>query len=362
MVRKGERGQVLILTLLLLLVGGLILTPLLGFMSTGLLAGQVYERKTLELYSADSGVEYAIWGIERGNLTFDEYNYSYPSTIIVNDREVNVDIYREDIDSTCNEHFIYQILSTADSTSIEAYLDSIPGGELDIFSGILSSKSNIEFKGPCSTVNGPIYVVGTIPGCYNQVQGNVTPVTLAAFPTLVQDLAFAQALKAMATAGQTYIGDMDVSSNITLTSTYITGDLNIDSSFTLAGVVYVGGGVHVTKDITINGSGPSIGLIAEGNIYFQKVSTSGNADDFILMSLSSAGIEFRKEATISALVYAPNGPIWFNKTSDIDGGIVGASIRVENEASLNYVQKASGFDLPGGYSGYFVLRSYSING
>ena len=47
----------LTLVLILLVVGGLILAPLLGFMSTGLTAGQVYEKKTAELYGADAGVE-----------------------------------------------------------------------------------------------------------------------------------------------------------------------------------------------------------------------------------------------------------------------------------------------------------------
>ena len=39
---KDEKGAALALALVLLVVGGLVLTPLLGLMSTGLLAGQVY--------------------------------------------------------------------------------------------------------------------------------------------------------------------------------------------------------------------------------------------------------------------------------------------------------------------------------
>jgi hypothetical protein len=111
---RDEKGYVLITVLILLVVGGLILAPLLGLMSTGLLAGQVYEKKTDELYAADAGVEDAIWRIQTNNLTFDANNCSEPWQITVNDRSVEVVVYREDLDPTpCGENFTYQILSTA---------------------------------------------------------------------------------------------------------------------------------------------------------------------------------------------------------------------------------------------------------
>ncbi len=61
---RDEKGRTMLLVLVLLVVGGLILTPLLGLMTTGLASGQVYETKTHELYAADAGVEDAIWEIQ----------------------------------------------------------------------------------------------------------------------------------------------------------------------------------------------------------------------------------------------------------------------------------------------------------
>ena len=58
---KDENGQALLLVLVLLLVGGLIITPLMGLMSAGLKAGQTNEKQMAELYAADSGVEDALW-------------------------------------------------------------------------------------------------------------------------------------------------------------------------------------------------------------------------------------------------------------------------------------------------------------
>ena len=53
---RSERGVVLIIVLILLAVGGLTIAPMLSHMSTGLKAGQTYERKTNEYYAADAGV------------------------------------------------------------------------------------------------------------------------------------------------------------------------------------------------------------------------------------------------------------------------------------------------------------------
>ena len=83
---RDEKGKVLILVLLVLVVGGLVLTPLLGLASTGVVAGEVYERKTAELYAADAGVEDAMWkimnpdvsGLGHGECGETTWSYTYP--------------------------------------------------------------------------------------------------------------------------------------------------------------------------------------------------------------------------------------------------------------------------------------------
>jgi len=64
--KRGEKGQALIIVIILLLLGGLIIAPLLGFMSGGLVAGQVYEVNMEGLYAAESGIEDACWKLMRG--------------------------------------------------------------------------------------------------------------------------------------------------------------------------------------------------------------------------------------------------------------------------------------------------------
>jgi hypothetical protein len=78
---RDQKGQVLILTMILLVVGGLILTPLLGLMSTGLISGRIYENSMYILYAADAGIEDGLWRIKYAELAdlfanYDEYDYS----------------------------------------------------------------------------------------------------------------------------------------------------------------------------------------------------------------------------------------------------------------------------------------------
>jgi hypothetical protein len=51
-----------------MLVGVLTVMPLLGYMSSGLKAGMVYEKKMNEFYAADSGVEDALWQVSNDKL------------------------------------------------------------------------------------------------------------------------------------------------------------------------------------------------------------------------------------------------------------------------------------------------------
>jgi hypothetical protein len=358
---KGERGYILIVGLLVLLVVGLISGPLLSFMVNGLVAGHTFEVGADELYGADAGVQDAVWKIQQG-VGLCPGNPSTHYTISdVNGNDVGVTLtYVND-----DHGILYRVNSITASdnshTEIESYIRQVPPSELAIFSGILSSKGDITWISHGSTVTGDIYYCGTLDPDFIHISGDEIKVGLDAFPTQGQDLAFALALKAEAMAGGTHNGDMNIDTNVTLNSMYISGNLNINSDFTLAGIVYVKGSISASKDIIITGAASSIALVAEGSMTFEKCGTAGNTDSFILMSLSSNGIDFKKEATLGAMIYAPNGPIYFNKEAAVTGSIIGADITVKKDASLTYVGKGGGFDLPGGFPGRAVIETYAVS-
>jgi hypothetical protein len=61
---SGQSGQALILVMIFLLLGSLTLVPTLTHISTALKTGETYEQNTNELYTADSGIEDALWRIK----------------------------------------------------------------------------------------------------------------------------------------------------------------------------------------------------------------------------------------------------------------------------------------------------------
>ena len=66
---KDEKGQALALALVALAVGALLVSPFLRGVSGHSIASRHYSTSTLQQYSAEAGVEDAIWDITYGNLT-----------------------------------------------------------------------------------------------------------------------------------------------------------------------------------------------------------------------------------------------------------------------------------------------------
>ena len=75
---KGESGQALPIVLILLVLGGLLISPVLSYASTTLKVGQMHEQKMAELYAADAGIEDAVHKILTDNAWLEgwEENHS----------------------------------------------------------------------------------------------------------------------------------------------------------------------------------------------------------------------------------------------------------------------------------------------
>ena len=121
-IMKDEKGKAMMLALALLVVGGIIVAPLLGLITTGFAAGQVYEKKTKELYAADAGVEYAIFHLEQGGDPNEVLEFT------LNGKNVIVQI--DKLDTPCGEPCAYNITSTAtsadgSSTTVKAEVSNI---------------------------------------------------------------------------------------------------------------------------------------------------------------------------------------------------------------------------------------------
>lgn len=162
---RDEEGRVLTMALFLLVFGGLTVASLLGLMTAGLTAGQVFEKKTDELYAADAGVENAIWHLQQGGDPDDVLE------LIVNGKNVTVEM--EELPHDCGEPEIFEITSTAtsadgSSTTVVADVTDIymfaETGDLssgEIIAGSVYADGDLELHNDAQ-IHGNAIVVGNL--------------------------------------------------------------------------------------------------------------------------------------------------------------------------------------------------------
>jgi predicted acyltransferase (DUF342 family) len=232
---NGEKGQALPLAILALAFGTLVITPFLGHASSSLIGSRTYEQGVTELYSCDSGIEYAIWGLQGGALeTLPEFT--------INSKAVSVTV--ENLGSS-----IYLVTATATSedghsTTIESYVLS---------GGGWSSDGDID-----EDIEGDAYIDGDA-----DIGGNVE-----------------------------IDGSVYATGNVTLgNNAEVTGDVVAEGDIELSNNGIIGGDVSASGDLTLNNNS-EIGSLevggnvcADGDIYlanntiiYGSVYTNGNID------------------------------------------------------------------------------------
>jgi hypothetical protein len=161
--RGNEKGQVLILAIILLGLGALMLTPLLAFMGTGLNAGAVVEDKTEELYAADAGVEDAIWkmnnfgqGLPYGLPPYAE-DPDYPDDItyyvtynIADVNGMSVEVYLKWVATD-----VFWVRSTAEETTVEAYITTVYSDYTGIMDNVITSPNGYTLQGGQTEIDPP---------------------------------------------------------------------------------------------------------------------------------------------------------------------------------------------------------------
>ena len=159
-----ETGAALAIALILLLIGGLISAPLLSHMGSGLIAGEVYEARTAELYAVDAGVEDAIWKIQNndGYLPCSPGSPARNYTITdINDRNVDITItsvalYQGITNLTGTYRVESATTGNGSGMQIEAYIEGVNvyGDYGDILGQVLTSQEEIVLK-PGTEVDPP---------------------------------------------------------------------------------------------------------------------------------------------------------------------------------------------------------------
>ena len=308
---RDEKGQAMVLALILLVIGGLVSAPLLSHMGTGIVTGEVYEVRTAELYAADAGVEDAMWNIQHEvpevmglSHCYPDWSYNMPD---VNGRSVDVTITL-----VSNVTFTYRVVSTATAdgsgTEIDAYVTGKNkyGDYCGILNNVLTSPGEITLKPGANVTpsegeeHGPYQDYGDgwpelweLEDFYGEQVEDETP-----YPFGTIDLDADMGLGPLYRDGELDIKNSDnTPATLTLTGTiYITGDTLIgktgkDMTLDLNGqtIFVASNSSDPQKALWIGGKctieGPGI-IIAVGDVYFEPNIEAGMTEPIFIMSVT----------------------------------------------------------------------------
>jgi hypothetical protein len=338
---KDEKGQALVMVLILMLIGGLISGPLLSYMGTGFSTGEVYEKRTVELYAADAGVEDAVWKIQQGEVALCPGDPTYDYTISdVNGKSVDVTI--TSFDGSGNLTLTYRVVATAtgdgSGTEIEAYIFGVnPYGDYEGLLGqVLTSQGEIDTQGANVT----------------PLEGEHAPVEYYddSWPT-GEELA-AWYLKDVA-GEEPYDSDTFdlVGFDEELGPFYRDGELDIvntsndPATLTLTGTVYIAGDTLIGKngkDFNLNLDGHTI-FVASNSSNPQKALWIGGKCTIIgsgiIIAIGDIYFEPKTEAGVTDPIFimSVDGTTTLQPAGDFYGSIAGSvEIDLQPNTSVNY--------------------------
>ncbi|MBN1368029.1 MAG: hypothetical protein JW967_08895 [Dehalococcoidales bacterium] len=90
---KQQSGQILVISMIVVMLCSLVIIPLLNFMGTGLKTVSVYQENNELLYAADAGIQKGIWQIKYGDIPkVYDFTQTYPAeTVNGNNVVVTID-------------------------------------------------------------------------------------------------------------------------------------------------------------------------------------------------------------------------------------------------------------------------------
>lgn len=362
LLKNKESGQTLIMALILLALGSLLVVPLLNQSFTNLRYHQSNECRTLNSYSADSGVEYVLCKLygEPGLYTETPLQESFT----LNNRTVDVTAEYQGsgvflVNSTASGggcgsttittyvnlaagSFAFAIAAKTSISLENALVDSTPEGD----NGDIHSNGNIDLVGGNVLVSGDAYAVGTITG------ETVTGLVVEGASPIQFPGDYSGLYETMAKEGDT-IGSLTITEDRDLGPVYIDGDLTVEAGR----IVSLEGTVYVTGTITVN-NGRFQGeqnVVAEGNI---TISGGGVFSTVVPLFTSVSGDITLSGTLVDAVVYAPNGSVTVTNVFYLNGALGGNTVAVDN-SFVYYSESLRGReDLPGGL---LYTISYSYN-
>ena len=121
-----EKGQALVLVLCFLALGGLTITNSLNFVTTCIDNVKIHKSQMVELYSADAGLEKAIWSLTRDEIEITPGENVTIAELLLNSKNVDVNIFN----TYESGNRTFRITSTAftgnrSGTTVKSYVECL---------------------------------------------------------------------------------------------------------------------------------------------------------------------------------------------------------------------------------------------
>jgi hypothetical protein len=150
---KGEKGQTLIIVVLLMLVSALVIAPMLSHVSSGLMSGkEVYEARMELFYAADSGIEDGLWQVDNEQLEslfvgYDPYAFYEYSSTYEWDYDLPEDVNNKNVTVALRNIWIPKDISAPDPSDAKDIIEGV-GGESPplVISGSVSALSTYQIN------------------------------------------------------------------------------------------------------------------------------------------------------------------------------------------------------------------------
>ncbi len=360
--RRDETGQAFILVMILLIVGGLIITPLLGFMGTGLIAGQLNEKNMAELYAADAGIEDALWRIKTKAAGLPQAEGEDPMEYSIADVNGKEFVGSNPIIITYIDEITYKIESTAtstdtgSSTTIVSYLNIL---DFVLFTdNAITSMGDIQI-GPGSVVDGKVQYNGEL----DDMPGNLIPdenentEVIVGWPTAellsafyrsdLQDNYFPFDIFTDGTV-------IDVKDTDPIGPLYSEGNLTIETTeagteATLDGTVYVAGDLDFRQtgkryDIYLNGKT----IYVEGSVDFPSAGQCYLTGPGAIIAVGDINFQPNMEGEEFIFVMSVEGEVYFSPNGDFTGSIAGnTNVDLQPGNTLTWTEPPPDLNYPG---------------
>ncbi|MEN8615260.1 pilus assembly PilX N-terminal domain-containing protein [Dehalogenimonas sp. THU2] len=359
-IMKKEKGQALILAMIMLAVGSLIIAPMLSLIGSGVIIARQTEQQVELNYAADAGFERAVWMIREDIPGLPKTTEEYPVTpnpLIFTSEPFLFGGFDVGFSITWMDEALYLVTSSVtegDSTLlVKSMVSSVDFS--DFLNNAITSTQVITTLGNDSNLNidGDVKIVP-------QEQWPGSGIMTSFFYDLTKDYTFlgdetieVDELNLGEGIGPRYQdGDLDIISGTLGAETKLTGTIYVKNDLQIASTnkdfvldlnyqtIFVEGSVTIDSRATIIGQGA---IIALGNVDY-KPKASTNPDDFVfLMSLSGT------------IKFYPNGDFYGSLAGNVE-----VEIHISQEVNIVHTDLDTDFPLilPDPNNQYWAIISY----